>query len=73
MSGNPWIYRCYFNFTVIHRRDGDNHHVESDEGIAAFRIGFWINDDIKLTKGADAKYWIPPSQIIRIEKRQEGE
>jgi hypothetical protein len=63
-----WIYRCYFNFTKVYRRDGDNHHVESGEGLCAFRIGFWINDDFKLTTGADARYWIPASQILRVEK-----
>jgi hypothetical protein len=63
-----YIYKCYFNFTKIYRTDGDAHHVESTEGLSAFRTGFWISSDMKYTKGFDAKYWIPPSQIIRVEK-----
>lgn len=42
--------------------------VESTEGIRAFKDGFWINSDLKLTKGMDSKYWIPPSQIKLITK-----
>jgi hypothetical protein len=30
--------------------------------------GFWINKEHKFTRGEDAKYWIPPSQILFVEK-----
>jgi hypothetical protein len=42
------------------------------DGIHAFVCGFWINDDLKFTKGTDAKYWIPLSQILYIEKLEKG-
>lgn len=69
-------YICYFNFLEVFTREG--HHVVSTErdGIGAFNKGFWINHNYQFTKGSDCKYWIPPSQIIYIEKteiaRKEG-
>ena len=41
---------------------------QSEEGVDAFSRGFWITESLVYTKGSDAKYWIPPSQIMYIEK-----
>lgn len=68
-----YSYKCVFNFCKITRRDGQHHSVSYDQdGIHAFVCGFWINDDLKFTKGTDAKYWIPLSQILYIEKLEKG-
>jgi hypothetical protein len=56
------VYRCWFNF-----KDAIC-VATSTEGLAGFNKGFWITEQLKLTKGGDCKYWIPPSQIILIEK-----
>ncbi len=64
-----YSYKCIFNFTKVYRVDGQHHHVTSQhDGIHAFIDGFWLNEDLKFTKGSDCKYWIPPSQIRYIEK-----
>ncbi len=57
-------YRCEFKFNKVM----GIMYVTSDRGIGAYRDGFWINEDYKLTVGIDAKYWIPPSQIEHIAK-----
>jgi len=68
-----YTYRCYFEFKelkqgIIYSRS-DIHRVSySNDGIWAFTNGFWITHELKFTKGSDAKYWIPPSQILYIEK-----
>ncbi len=61
-------YKCVFNFGVIHRLDGKPHEVTHDSGLHDFAGGFWIDDDLKFVKGSAARYWIPPSQILYIEK-----
>lgn len=56
------VYQCWFIFkdtTCV---------VVGREGVGEFKDGFWITGNMKLTKGADSQYWIPPSQLIRIEK-----
>ena len=44
--------------------------VESNEGLGCFVDGFWINPDYELTRGHDAKYWIPPGRILHVEKQE---
>ncbi len=56
------VYRCWFNFK------GSITVVVSEEGIRRFSEGFWITGGLSLTKGVDCQYWIPPSQLIMIEK-----
>lgn len=64
-----YSYRCVFDFGVIYKTAWKLHEViYRGDGIHAFTDGFWINDDLKFTKGSDCKYWIPPSQILYIEK-----
>lgn len=58
------VYVCEF------RMDAAFMHVEGDS-IADFKDGFWINDNYELTVSSDAKYWMPPSSIIRITKERE--
>lgn len=53
-------YRCEFIFKRIGR------YVCCDEGIAAFRDGFWLNANLRFTKVSDAKFWIPPHAIEYI-------
>ncbi len=58
-------YKCVFYF------GGDRERYEvkyGQDGIHAFINGFWITYDLKFTKGSDCKYWIPPSQILYVEK-----
>lgn len=55
-------YICVFNFQGITR------NVETQEGIHAYSQGFWINEEFEYTKASDCKYWIPPSQILHVEK-----
>ncbi len=38
------------------------------EGLGSFKDGFWISEKMELVKSVDCKYWIPPSQIVLIEK-----
>jgi hypothetical protein len=59
------VYRCWFNFELDEAKTSV---VVSEEGIGRFANGFWITETMKLTKGADCKYWIPPNQILLIEK-----
>lgn len=67
-------YKCVFEFGVIYKVPSRPHEVTYDQdGIHAFTNGFWINEELKFTKGSDNLYWIPPSQILYIEKiRREG-
>ena len=37
-------------------------------GIPDIRDGFWVNEEYEITSGSDAKYWIPPSQIMAVRK-----
>lgn len=57
------VYRCHFDFELVL-----DCKVDSDKGIDEFAGGFWVNSKIKFTKGNDAKFWIPPSKIVFIEK-----
>lgn len=36
--------------------------------IADIKEGFWVNGVKEFTKKEDCKYWIPPSQIMYVEK-----
>ena len=56
------LYRCEFNL------NGNRLAVYSSEGIQAFKDGFWIDMEMELTYGEDAKFWVPPGQIIYITK-----
>jgi hypothetical protein len=40
------------------------------DGLGDFMKGFWLTEELGLTKGSSAVYWIPPSQILFIEKRE---
>lgn len=57
------VYRCWFNF-----KNAISVVVTEELGVDRFKEGFWITEGLKLTKGTDGTYWIPPSQIISIEK-----
>lgn len=39
--------------------------------LADFKDGFWVNSNYQLTKGSDCIYWIPPSQIVYVQKQQD--
>jgi hypothetical protein len=56
------MYKHYFTFVEWRSAFADGASHED------FVHGFWINEDQKLTKGSDARQWIPPSQIQIIEK-----
>jgi hypothetical protein len=56
------LYRCWFTFK------GMTAAVIGSEGVSEFKDGFWLTGDLQITKGAGAQYWIPPSQLQRIEK-----
>jgi len=61
---NP--YRCCFNFP-----EGDKYaplYYVRVESIHEIKDGFWINSKKKFTKKSDCRYWIPPSQIMFVEK-----
>ena len=67
-------YRCVFNFSRIYEVASRSHEVTcSDDGIYNFADGFWINEELKFTKGSDCKYWIPPSQILYVVKEKGAE
>jgi hypothetical protein len=55
-------YRCEFQFDTLRL------FVDSSEGIAAFKDGFWMTSALEYTKGSDAYYWIPPHAILYITK-----
>lgn len=58
-------YRCFFK---VH---GETYHADSDKGIMEFHSaggGFWVTESMDLALVSNAKYWIPPSQILGIEK-----
>ena len=59
---NKTHYRCEF------RWKSGVAYVHSDEGIAAFKDGFWLDAFFNYTKGGKCCYWIPPSQILYIQK-----
>lgn len=42
--------------------------VELPYGLEDAYDGFWVNEHLMLTKGSDAKYWIPPHRILFVEK-----
>lgn len=37
-------------------------------GIAEAKAGFWINEEMEYTQGSDCKWWIPPAQILYVDK-----
>ena len=41
--------------------------------IADAKDGFWVNEHNEFTRGEDALFWIPPAQIIHVEKINVGE
>jgi hypothetical protein len=59
-------YRCEFLFPNGGRQRQLTAH--STEGIAAFRDGFWINEQLEYSNESDVRYWIPPHQILYITK-----
>jgi hypothetical protein len=56
------LYKCLYYFR------GEFAWQTSFDGIDVFKYGFWLDKNFELTKGLDAKYWIPPSAIKYIEK-----
>ncbi len=56
------VYRCEFQFL------GNRMSVFSNEGLSDFTSGFWLNWDMKFTKGSDGHIWIPPHNIYYIAK-----
>jgi len=66
-------YKCWFMFNTNPKSQLDLYIGSvnySNDGICAFTNGFWITNERKFTKGSDCKYWIPPSQILYIEKQE---
>ncbi len=64
-----YSYKCVFEFGTFETQGWEPHYVCYDgDGLHAFTSGFWITEELKFTKGSDCKYWIPPSQILYIEK-----
>ena len=59
-------YRCEFLFHngVEPRRL----IIDTTNGLAAFREGFWINEKLEYSIGSDVRYWIPSHHILYIEK-----
>ena len=65
-------------YTAVYRRHmvvgGDRPPPEGFEwdtrvpSISDIRDGFWTDRDGEFTKGADCKYWIPPSRILYVMK-----
>lgn len=64
MDGTQYI--VWFNLLNDKKTIG----IPKGEGIGFIIEGFWINYKFNLTVGDDAKFWIPPSQILLIEKVQ---
>ncbi len=63
-------YTCIFNFLEVFTREGHHEVSTEKDGLFAFSKGFWINDKLQFTKASDCKYWIPPSQILYVEKQE---
>jgi hypothetical protein len=62
-------YVCVYDFNRVPLAQGTNHIARFEhDGVFAFKDGFWITEDLAFTKGHDAKYWIPPSRILYVEK-----
>ncbi len=55
-------YRCEFEFV------GELKVVYSEDGLADFRDGFWVDATFKFTRGSNCKFWIPPSRLLYIAK-----
>jgi len=56
------VYVCYFLFK------GKEYETFSKSSISNFKYGFWVTEELKFTTGSNSTYWIPPSQILYIEK-----
>ena len=41
-----------------------------DGGIADIADGFWIDGNLKFTKGGDNVYWIPPARVRHVVKKE---
>lgn len=54
-------YRCHFYLNRIIK-------MTKVPCIADAKDGFWINDHYQFTKLSDCRFWIPPGQILYIEK-----
>lgn len=63
-----YSYKCVFDFGNSMLRRQARSVVCNQDGIYAFAGGFWLTSELKYTKGSDAVYWIPPSQILHVEK-----
>jgi hypothetical protein len=61
------LYRCEFSFKVPGLPAAD-YHVSSDKGIAYFKDGFWVDQNLKLNVASKSRYWIPPHAIRYIAK-----
>lgn len=58
------IYQCVFDF------GGESMKTTGSE-IVDFQNGFWLDDHWKFTKKANCRYWVPPSRILYIVKKNE--
>lgn len=57
-------YRVWFTIRV-------SSHLQAFEtglGPANFKDGFWVNKDLEHSNASDVLYWVPPSQLLYIEK-----
>jgi hypothetical protein len=60
-------YRCWYKFYDLEAA-WKRTQFAAVESLGEVTDGFWINDLGKFTKGSDAKWWIPPSAILIVEK-----
>ena len=45
--------------------------ISSIEWIRWVKEGFWVNENYRFTTADDAKYWIPPSSVMFVERLSE--
>lgn len=60
------IYRCHYNFTSIW--DSEMRVVDIPSISDITDKGFWLDKNFRFTKTSSAKYWIPASQVLMVEK-----
>lgn len=62
-TSNEIVYRAQYRLGI----DGEFRDDKAD-ALADLKDGFWVNEEMKFTKGSDARYWIPPAMLIVIVK-----
>lgn len=62
LSRQGWNYMVYFNFGLA------KNVYTAVPSLAEVKDGFWIDEKGLFTKTFHAKTWIPPAQILYVEK-----